>query len=216
VALIRVAAPVVFSQISRRIIMRKCRSPEGLECLLHRWLEGDEQAAAKLWRRHLGRLMGLARRRFARGLARHLDAEDLVQAVYLKFFAAARNHVPALKNSDDLWRWLVAIMRNKARDHHKRQHALKRQAGVEEGAQTSLVQVEDPQPTPPDQAALAEELDRLLQLFPAVHRHMVALRLEGWKVDDIARATHGHERTVRRVLKRVQTYLRQRWEELGD
>src|SRR5207249_10012921 len=101
-------------------------------------------------------------------------------------------------------------------DHHKRQHALKRKADVEENAQTTLVQVEDREPTPPDRVALAEELDRLLQVFPVYHRRMVALRLEGWKVDEIARATHGHERTVRRVLKRVQDYLRRRGEELED
>jgi len=189
-------------------------APEGLNGLLRRWLAGDEQAAAKLWRRHFVRLIGLARKSFASRLARHFDPEDLVQTVYLKFFAAARQNLPALRSNDDMWRWLVTIMRNKVKDHHKRQHALKRQGDAGESPRTTLVQVVDRQPTPSDQAALTDELNRLLRVFPRFHRRMVALRLEGWKVEDIAEVTSGHERTVRRVLKRVQSYLRRRMEEL--
>ncbi len=194
--------------------MHNGRAPEGLNGLLRRWLAGDEQAAAKLWRRHFVRLIGLARKSFASRLARHFDPEDLVQTVYLKFFAAARQNLPALRSNDDMWRWLVAIMRNKVKDHHKRQHALKRQGDAEDSPRTTLVQVVDPQPTPSDQAAHADELNRLLRGFPLFHRRMVALRLEGWKVEDIAEVTRGHERTVRRVLKRVQSYLRRRMQEL--
>jgi len=194
--------------------MHNGRAPEGLNGLLRRWLAGDEQAAAKLWRRHFVRLIGLARKSFASRLARHFDPEDLVQTVYLKFFAAARQNLPALRSNDDMWRWLVTIMRNKVKDHHKRQHALKRQGDAGESPRTTLVQVVDRQPTPSDQAALTDELNRLLRVFPRFHRRMVALRLEGWKVEDIAEVTSGHERTVRRVLKRVQSYLRRRMEEL--
>jgi len=193
--------------------MQKRPAPEALNLLLERWLAGDERAAAALCRRHFARLIGLARKRFSTGLSRHLDPEDLVQAVYLKFFAAARHNLPVLRNSDDLWRWLVAILRNKVKDQHKRQHALKRNGALAETAQTTLVQVEDRRPNPSEQAALADELERLLRIFPAYQRRMVILRLEGWKVEEIAHATHGHERTVRRVLKRVQSYLRRRWQD---
>jgi RNA polymerase sigma factor (sigma-70 family) len=200
--------------------MRNGRAPGclngGLNGLLHRWLAGDEEAAAKLWRRHFVRLVGLARKSFAGSLPRHLDPEDLVQTVYLKFFAAARHNVPVLHSSDDLWRWLVTIMRNKVKDHHKRRHALKRQGDAANRPRTSLVQVVDRQPTPPDQAGLTDELNRLLRGFPVFHRRMVVLRMQGWKVEEIAEATRGHERTVRRVLKRVQSYLRRRWQELEE
>src|SRR5262245_34184658 len=195
-------------------IMRKSRSPEASDQLLHRWLRGDELAAAELWRRYEPRLIGLARKNLTGDMARQFDPEDVVQSVYLKFFSAARSNIPGLKHGDDLWPWLVAIMRNKLRDEHKGQHAQKRKADNVEVPQPQLAHVEDRQPTPGEQAALTDELHQLLQTFPDSHRRMVALRLENWKVEEIASVTHTHERTVRRVLKRAQQYLRNRDDEL--
>src|SRR5262245_17463363 len=185
-----------------------------LNQLLHRWLAGDEQAAAKLWRHHAGRLIGLARKSLSAEMARQVDPEDVVQSVYLQFFSAARSSNLALRHHGDLWRFLVAIMRNKMRDQHKRQHALKRK-GDEDG-DTKIADLEDRQPTPGEQAALSDELDRLLDGFTPRHKRMVPLRLEGWKVEEIAGVTDNNERTVRRVLKRVQRYLRHRCAELED
>src|SRR5262245_35931987 len=106
--------------------MGKSRSPEPPDRLLNRWLGGDELAAAELWRRYEPRLMGLARKNLTGEMARQFDPEDVVQSVYLKFFSAARSNAPDLKRGDDLWHWLVAIMRNKLRDEYKGRHAKKR------------------------------------------------------------------------------------------
>jgi RNA polymerase sigma factor (sigma-70 family) len=192
-------------------------SPASSNDLLHRWLDGDDQeAAAELWRRHVARLIGLARRNLSADMARQVDPEDVVQSVYLKFFAAARTSTPDLKDSDDLWRLLVAIMRNKMRDHHKRQQAQKRKADVADDPASDLAHLQDPQLPPGEQAAVADELNRMFGALKPCYRRMVGLRLEGWKVEEIAADTASNERTVRRVLKRVQSYLRKRCEHLAD
>ena len=186
------------------------------EDLLQRWLEGDEEAAAELWQRHVARLTGLVRKHLSADLARQVDPEDVVQSVYLRFFAAARTSGLEFKDSDDLWRLLVTIMRNKMRDQHKRQMAQKRKADPADDAAANLAGLQDRQPSPGDQAAQTDELRRLLRAFHPCYRRIVALRLEGWKVEEIAAHTAIHERTVRRVLKRVQNYLRRRCEQLEE
>jgi RNA polymerase sigma factor (sigma-70 family) len=192
------------------------RFAESLNYLLERWLAGDQQAAATLWHRHARRLIGLARKTLSPELARDCDPEDVVQSVYLKFFAAARSSVLALKTGEDLWRLLVAITRNKIRDQYKRRQAQKRQSGAKENPEFDLTVLRDRQPMPGEQAALADEVNRLIGAFKPHYRPIVALRLDGWKLDEIARATKHHERTVRRVLKRVQANLRQRCADLRE
>jgi RNA polymerase sigma factor (sigma-70 family) len=185
--------------------------------LLHRWRDGDDQeAAAELWRRHVARLIGLARRNLSAEMARQVDPEDVVQSVYLKFFAAARTSTPDLKDSDDLWRLLVAILRNKMRDHHKRQQTQKRKADVADDPASDLAHLQDPQLPPGEQAAVADEMDRLFGALKPRYRRMVGLRPQGWKVEEIAADTASNEGTVRRVLQRVQHYLRERCDQLAD
>ena len=190
--------------------MRDGQFPQTSDHLLQRWLNGDEEAAAELWQRHAARLTGLVRKILSADLARQLDAEDVVQSVYLRFFAAARTGTLDIKDNDDLWRLLVAIMRNKLHDHRKGRQALKRK--TDDAPAGNLAELQDPQPTPGDQVAFADEKDQMLSAVHPSHRRIVALRLDGWKVEEIAARTANHERTVRRVLKRVRHYLRQRCE----
>lgn len=195
--------------------MRDGSLPDTSDHLLRRWLVGDEQAAAELWQRHVVRLTGLARKILAHDLARQHEAEDLVQSVYLRFFAAARTSALDITDNDDVWRLLVAILRNKVRDHRKHRQALKRKADSPETATGVLAKLEDRQPTPGDQAAVADETNQLCTVVRPCYRRIVTLRLEGWKVEEIAALTHNHERTVRRVLKRVQHYLRRRYRQFA-
>jgi RNA polymerase sigma-70 factor (ECF subfamily) len=193
-------------------------TPDSSAHLLAQWQAGDQQAAAQLWRRYATQLIRLTRKWLSAELARHLDPEDVVQSVYRSFFAVARSDAFVLRHSGDLWRLLVTITRHKLRDEFRRQGRQKRHPGS--GAVTGLGGLEAElmthQPTPAEAAALADELKLALAGLDAEQRRMVELRLQGYKLEEIARASGHHERTVRRVLQRVREHLRQRCQECAD
>jgi RNA polymerase sigma-70 factor (ECF subfamily) len=193
-------------------------SPDSSADLLARWQAGDQQAAAKLWWRYATQLIGLTRKWLSGEMARHLDPEDVVQSVYRSFFAVARSEAFVLRHSGHLWRLLVTITRHKLRDQVRRQGRLKRRPGGAavtglEGLEAELM---THQPTPAEAAALADELKLALAGLDAEQRRMVELRLQGYKLGEIAKASGHHERTVRRVLHRVREHLQQRCRECAD
>jgi RNA polymerase sigma-70 factor (ECF subfamily) len=193
-------------------------APDSSANLLAQWQAGDQQAAAKLWRRYATQLLGLTRKWLSAEMARHLDPEDVVQSVYRSFFAVARSEAFVLRHSGDLWRLLVTITRHKLHDEFRRQGRLKRRPGA--GTVTGLggfeAELMAHQPTPVEAAALADELKVALAGLDAEQRRMVELRLLGYKLEEIARASGHHERTVRRVLRRVREHLQQRCREWAD
>ena len=83
--------------------------------LVHRWRGGDQKAAEELFRRYANRLIGLARSRLSRKLARRVDPEDVVQSVYRSFFHDVRDGRYDLQRGGDLWRLLVT--RNSSDGH---------------------------------------------------------------------------------------------------
>jgi RNA polymerase sigma-70 factor (ECF subfamily) len=193
-------------------------TPDSSANLLAQWQAGDQQAAAKLWWRYATQLIRLTRKWLSAEMARHLDPEDVVQSVYRSFFTVARSEAFVLRHSGDLWRLLVSITRHKLYDQFRRQGRLKRHPGG--GAVTGLGGLEAElvthQPTPEEAAALADELRLALAGLDAEQCRMVELRLQGYKFEEIARASGHHERTVRRVLQRVREHLRQRCRECAD
>ena len=81
--------------------------------LFKRYQDGDEQAATDLYNRYVERLIGLARSRISKKLARHVDPEDVAHSVYRSFFRQAREDRYTLEKSGDLWRLLAGITVNK-------------------------------------------------------------------------------------------------------
>jgi RNA polymerase sigma-70 factor (ECF subfamily) len=196
--------------------MEKVASTDGSAELLARWQAGDQQAATKLWRRYAVRLIALVRSRLSSKLAGKVDPEDVVQSAYRSFFTAARDDRYVLRHSGDLWRLLVAIALHKL-DHQLRRHwAGKRSVAVEQnfGGENDLfhlhIQRLAREPSPAEAVALADELEQVMRQLEPVQRRMVEMRLQGYHLDEIAGDTQRHERTVRRVLKRVEQSLRRR------
>jgi RNA polymerase sigma-70 factor (ECF subfamily) len=184
--------------------------------LLARWRQGDQEAAAELFRRYAGRLVGLARSRLSGRLGQRVDPEDVVHSVYRSFFAGARDGRYDLQRGGDLWRLLVAITLHKlyhqARDHSTSKRALERDVSF--GSEDSLLgmgaQLLSHEPSPVDAAALVDVLEQIMNDLEPLQRRMLELRLKGCTVEEIAAETERGEATVRRLLDRVKQRLRQR------
>lgn len=181
--------------------------------LVMRWREGDQGAAGEIFQRYTERLLALTRNRLSTRLTRQLDPEDVVQSAYRSFFIGARDGRYVLRRSGDLWRLLVAITLHKLQHQIERRSARKRAAARE----VSLDDDRDVggldagtlarEPTPAEAAALADTLEKLLAPLAPLQRRMVALRLEGYSLEEIATDVARSERTVRRVLEQIKEGL---------
>src|SRR5687768_6132429 len=89
--------------------------------LLARLRDGDRAAGEELYHRYATRLRPYARSPSLAGLARRLDADDILQSVFRTFLRGARAGRYAVPDGAELWRLLLVITLNKVRaagQHH--------------------------------------------------------------------------------------------------
>ena len=158
----------------------------------------------------------MARRRLSAQFARRVDAEDVVQSAYRCFCAAARDDQVVLHRSGDLWRLLATITLHKVYNQVKHHTAAKRAVDREQtfGGESSLSALGAAvarTPSPSEAIAVIEELEQVLKGLAPHHRQMVELRLQGYRIEEIAQATDRSERLVRRVLDQVKDRLNRRY-----
>lgn len=179
---------------------------------------GDERAAQKIWERYSTALAGLARKKLAASKRREADEHDVVQEAFAAFFRAAQaDRLPQLADRDDLWRLLVSITENKARDQLKQQRRKKRGGGLVRGESVYAVPNHDrsaagmdqsagPDPTPEFAAQTIEECRRLLHRLPDDQlRKIVLLKLEGYTREEIAERLHCVPETIGRKLRLIRS-----------
>lgn len=190
--------------------------------LLDRWRGGDEQAADELFEAYIDGLLAYVRRRMSPGLARRVDAEDVVQSVYRSFFTRARSGQFVIQRSGDLWRLLLGISFNKLQsqvEHHTAgKRSFRKEAGdVASDRRSDAVAVPIAQgPTPDELLAVSEELERLVVSLPERHRAILDLRLQGESIPDIAEQFGRSERSIRRVLNACRDELEGRFHSTRD
>ena len=184
--------------------------------LLERIQAGDDRAAAELWDHYAGRLIALARSRLSKKMGRRLDPEDVVQSACRSFFRQAQEGRYAVRDSDDLWRLLAAITVHKAVGQTRRQTAGKRTLNAEEstGAR-GILQAIAPEmlgrePQPDDAARLVEETELMMRRLSPLHRKILQLSLQGYRVDQVAEEVSCSERTVERAIKLSRAHLEHR------
>src|SRR5436190_1873781 len=82
---------------------------DGDATLMQRFRDGDQEAAALLFQRYVGKLVSLAQRRLSTQLGRRIDAEDVVQSAFRSFFRGTRDGRFQIEPGQELWR-LLAVM----------------------------------------------------------------------------------------------------------
>lgn len=178
-------------------------------------VEGEPQAVAEFWREYGSRLNRLADRHLSRRLQQRVASDDVIQSVCRTFFRRAREGEFQLPDAEALWRLLCVITLTKcrmlARFHGRERRGLDREEPLiagEAGAAPSEPATREP--APDESAELADELSQLLAGLGAEEQQLVELKLQERSNDEIAAQLKCSERTVRRVLQRVQSHLRQK------
>ena len=178
--------------------------------LLERFRSGDDLAASELFDRYFQRLTALARSRLSPRLAQRTDPEDIVLSVYRSFFIDARGGRYSLNRGGDLWRLLAAITRHKLLRQARHQGADRRSVELEvplDRVDEGRLRGRQPDPTPEDALALADELERVLSQLDPFGRRVLELRLQGLQIQEIAEDAGRSERSVRRALSRIRELL---------
>jgi RNA polymerase sigma-70 factor (ECF subfamily) len=181
--------------------------------LVARWREGEQEAAAELFQRYASRLVALARSQLPAKLAHRVDPEDVVQSVYRSFFADAAADRFSFQRGGDLWQLLVAITFHKLHDHIKWHRRGKRAADRDRGfgSEDSLFAMQNHlssrEPSPVEAVALLEQVEQLMRGLRPLSRRILELRLQGYNLEEIARATRRSQRSVIRDLNEIRSCL---------
>lgn len=184
--------------------------------LLDRLKQGDETAAGELLDRYASRLIALAMSRIHGRLQRRIDPEDVVQSALGSFFRRVSEGAYEVDDKHGLWPLLATITINKLRKRIEFHGADKRALDAEESifagdsAVSFVPAALAEEPGHEDEVALMEELDVVFTRLSPLHREIVMRTLAGDDPITVAEGVDRTERTVRRVLERFRTMLRER------
>jgi DNA-directed RNA polymerase specialized sigma24 family protein len=178
---------------------------------------GEDTAVNKLWERYANDLVNLARANLANVPKVVADEEDVAQSVFRSICrGAAAGRFADVKSRDELWWLLLAITKQKAVNHIRREGAEKRGPGrVRSESQIlaaggngsfNLDDLAGPSPTPEFVVALDEQCHRLLELLDDDRLRQIAVfRVEGYTVVEIAGMLKVSTRAVERKLQLIRT-----------
>jgi RNA polymerase sigma-70 factor (ECF subfamily) len=177
-------------------------------------IEGDNLAYAEFWEQYGKRLEGVVRSKFPMGLKRRLEPEDLVQSVCRSFFRRATGGQLEFSGDESLWRLLCAItlnkMKMKQRFHYAKRRRLTQESDVaiqsSDGDSDRFEPVGTGQ-SPDDAAMFAEQLEQVMNTLDATEQNVLQLKLDGFSNEEISGKLRRSDRTVRRILKRMQIKL---------
>jgi len=174
-----------------------------------RWIRGfrtnDESAVADFWTRYEQRLKRLAERNLSERMKRRIDADDVLQSAFRTFLRRASQDEFELQDRQNLLALLTTITLNKIRQK-VRHFAAQKRGGDNERYFETMADFGGDQPTPDEEAAL-QEIEDLLRGFDIEQQQVVDLKLQNHTNEEIARRLQCSERTVRRMLKKVQQQL---------
>jgi RNA polymerase sigma factor (sigma-70 family) len=181
---------------------------------------GDGQVVREFCDQYGSLLEQFADRQLPAGVRRRIGPEDVVQSVCRTFLRRAREGEFRLADSAGLWRLLCAItlakVREQIRFHRRWRRSLDREMPLaeppSEGAGGHFDPV-DPRPSPAEAAAFADQFQHLMASFDDDERRLVDLKLQQCTNLEAAARLGCSERTVHRILKRVQARLERAFEE---
>ena len=175
---------------------------------------GDGQVMREFWEQYGDLLYRVAEKNLAAGLRRRVGPEDVVQSACRTFLRRARGGEFQLADSEGLWRLLCAITLTKVREHTR--FHLRKKRGLDQEIHLAPASAEsgaggfdavDPPPTPAEAAEFADFFQQALAGFDDEERQVVDMKLQELTNEEVAERLGSSERTVRRILKRVQARL---------
>lgn len=184
--------------------------------------DGNRQVVNDFCLQYGDPLNRLADKHLPAGLRRRIGPEDVVQSACRTFLRRAQVGEFQLADSDDLWRLLCAItltkVREQARFHLRQRRGLDREVDptpASPDTSGSIWHPAAPGPTPGEAAEFADQFQQLIAGLDEEERQVVDLKLQECTNEEVASRLGISERTVRRIVKRLQSRLAQTFEGAG-
>jgi RNA polymerase sigma factor (sigma-70 family) len=176
--------------------------------------EGDSCMVRDFCLRYGEMLQRVADKHLAQGMRRRVEPEDVVQSVCRTFLRRVQVGEFQLPDSEALWRLLCAItlakVREQTRFHLRRKRAVSLEAPAafegEDSSRAGFVPV-DPGPTPEEAVVFADQFEQVLASLDPEEQRVVDLKLQQLTNEEVAERLGCSERTVRRLLKRLESRL---------
>jgi RNA polymerase sigma-70 factor (ECF subfamily) len=176
-------------------------TPDAIEPLIQRCLQGDQKAWDLIVSRHWRRVFNLA----YKFVGRHDEAEDLTQDIFLKIFRS----LGTFDRRANFQTWLISVSRNLCIDHYR--SVRKEREMVDRGVDTAELAPSSAEPGP---LAALEQRDRVVLLrralaeLPETLRTAVLLRdIHELSYQEIADRLGLPEGTVKSRINRGRTEL---------
>ncbi len=181
--------------------------------LMRRVRGGDQEAATELVRRYEAAVRRTVRiRLFDSRLGRTLDSMDICQSVMASFLQRAALGQFELNTPDQLVKLLAEMARNKLVNQVRRQRAARRDMRRNELGMADNVDFAASGPTPSEQVANQELLQKIKQKLSADELQLLDLRDQGLEWGDIAARQGSTPEALRKKLARAFVRVR---DELG-
>ena len=174
---------------------------------------GDPQVSQEVFDRYGDVLQRMAARRMPPKLRRRIDPDDVAQSALRTFFRRAAAGQFQLADFESLWQLLCAITLTKVREQARFQLRQKRgltreeEPAVRDDQNTAGLQPVAAAPTPAEAAEFADQFEQLFASLDAEEQQVLLLKLQDLTHDEVAAEMGSSERTVRRILKRIQSRL---------
>jgi len=158
--------------------------------------QGDASAAERLVDLVSGRLHAF----FSSHLGSQSEADDMLQEVWLRIHRARHTY----RAGEPLLPWIFAIARRVRVDkYRRRQRTRRREAGSAE-----IVLEQAPRPSAPESAGLPAFSELIAPLPESQREVLTMLKVNGFSIDEVARATSSTPGSVKQKVHRAYHRLR--------
>lgn len=172
--------------------------------LLARVRTGDDDAATRLYYKYVRQLQSVVRQKLPGEVVSRIEPEDIVQSAFRSFFRRAGAGSYDVPEGGQLWKLLLTIALNKARNAMAHHRAAKRDVGK------SVSHHDLHPPVAPDETArkfLEMVIDEFTRNMEPSQRQIIELRIAGLDVAEIAEQTGRAKRSVERILQGFRSEL---------
>ena len=184
-------------------------SPDVIESLIQRCLNGDQLAWEQIVRQYWRKVFNVA----YKFVGKHDEAEDLTQDIFLKIFKS----LDTFDRRANFQTWLISVSRNLCIDHYR--SVRKERETIDRDVDTGELAPASPEPGP---VAALEQRDRVTLLrqalarLPDTLRSAVVMRdIQELSYQEIANRLDLPEGTVKSRINRGRTELARQVRRLG-
>src|SRR5579871_6142623 len=173
--------------------------------LIHRLRQGEQDAFTELVRRYEPAIRrAIHVRLIDASLRRVRDSEDLCLSVLRSFCMRTALGQYSPESPEELRKLLFTMLNHKVQDHKRYEKAGRRDHRRNQPAEAGTVPLSDRQPTPSQEVALEELLEKARRLLSPEEQQLAEERREGLSWETIAERRQKSPEALRKQLDRAR------------